>query len=144
MENEIEIEKEELLPEEEDGTTELDVEAEDSEEEVFEANVEEDTDDFEELCQEFPELAGKNADELYNTERYAQLRELGLTPKEAYLATAKVRAKFDNRSHLSSAVPKGAKSPSGKMMASELRLARELFSGASDQEIIRLYKRVTN
>ena len=32
MENEIQIEKEELLPEEEDGTTELDVEAEDSEE----------------------------------------------------------------------------------------------------------------
>ena len=142
MENEIE--KEELLPEEEDGTTELDVEAEDSEEEVFEANVEEDTDDFEELCREFPELKENNAEELYNTQRYEQLRALGLTPKEAYLATAKLRVKTDNRSHLSSAVPRGAKSPSGKMTASELRAARELFSDASDQEIIRLYKRVTN
>ncbi len=142
MENEIE--KEELIPEEEADTSDLDVDNENPEEELFEPDEEDNTDDFEELCREFPELKENNAEELYNTQRYEQLRALGLTPKEAYLATAKLRVKTDNRSHLSSAVPRGAKSPSGKMTASELRAARELFSDASDQEIIRLYKRVTN
>ena len=100
---------------------------------------------IDELIGEFPELGTRPAEELYDTERYAELIALGLSAREAYLATAKVRTvKSDNRSHLSSAVPRGAKSPIGKMSASELRAARELFAGASDQEIIRLYKRVTN
>ena len=94
---------------------------------------------------EFPELSSADVEELCDTKRFAELIALGLTAREAYLATAKVRrAVSDNRAHLSSAVPRGAKSPIGKMSASELRAARELFAGASDKEIMRLYKRVTN
>ena len=105
-----------------------------------------DTDaELEALAHEFPELEGEDAEELYDTKRFAELIALGLTAREAYLATARVRrAVSDNRAHLSSAVPRGAKSPIGKMSASELRAARELFAGASDKEIMRLYKRVTN
>ena len=111
--------------------------------ELFDASP--DTDELEELIAEFPELSERNKSELFDEARYSELRELGATPREAYLATARVRAVItDNRSHLSSAVPRGAKSPIGKMSASELRAARELFAGASDKEIMRLYKRVTN
>ena len=97
------------------------------------------------LKAEFPELSSADVEELCDTKRFAELIALGLTAREAYLATARVRrAVSDNRAHLSSAVPRGAKSPIGKMSASELRAARELFAGASDKEIMRLYKRVTN
>lgn len=114
-------------------------------EEIFESSDESEVfDGVSELAEMLPELCEENADELFDTARYSELRELGLTPREAYLATAKAKPVFDSRAHLSSAVPKGAKSPTARMTASELRAARELFSGASDQEIIRLYKRVTN
>ena len=97
------------------------------------------------LSEEFSELRGASElSSLDNPERYAELRGLGLTPKEAFLATQKRREVHDNRSHLGSAVPRRAKSPSLGISQSELRAARELFAGASDQEIIRLYKRVTN
>ena len=154
MENESIIT--ELAPTEEEVSEELvelvgEITECDPEEALNEDEVEDgaeltDTDaELEALAQEFPELEGEDAEELYDTKRFAELIALGLTAREAYLATARVRrAVSDNRAHLSSAVPRGAKSPIGKMSASELRAARELFAGASDKEIMRLYKRVTN
>ena len=99
--------------------------------------------DLKELKGEFPELCGlEHISGLDNPMRYAALRDLGLSPREAYLATAR-RQRADGRAHLSSAVPRGAGSPGGGMSARELAQAREIFSDMSDVEIRALYKKVT-
>lgn len=100
--------------------------------------------DMEELRSLFPHLREKTSiTELDNPLRYAALRDLGLTPKEAYLATSEPMQKYDNRSHLRSAVPKSASTPTGILTRGELEAARELFSGLSDREIQKLYKKVS-
>ena len=99
--------------------------------------------DLEELKREFRELSSlTDITELKNPLRYAALRDLGLTPAEAYLATNK-RDREDNRSHLTSRVPRRAASESRFMTDGELRLCRELFEDLSDSEIRKLYKKVT-
>ena len=91
----------------------------------------------------FPEVKGKRSiTELKDPIRYAALRDLGLTPKEAYLATEGVRRTADNRRHIVSRVPASAGS-ANTLSGKELSAARELFSGLSDREIQRLYKKVT-
>lgn len=87
---------------------------------------------------EFPDVS---LDE--SSERYRELRALGLTPKEAYFASAQRTPKFDTRSHLTSSVPRMARSPMGAMSRRELEEARELFSGMSDRQIEDLYRKVT-
>ena len=100
--------------------------------------------DMQELIAIFPHLKGKQSvSELENPLRYAALRDLGLTPREAYLATAQPTVAYDNRSHLRSAVPIGAGALGQSMSTRELEEARELFSGLSDRDIQKLYKRVT-
>ena len=100
--------------------------------------------DMRELAEIFPHLAGKRSiAELDNPLRYAALRDLGLSPKEAYLATADPTSRYDNRSHLLSAVPKRVGSAEKIMSQNELERARELFSDLSDRELQRLYKKVT-
>lgn len=93
----------------------------------------------------FPELHSlTDITELENPLRYAALRDLGLSPKEAYLATSSRRTVYDNRSHLSGAHPKAvASAPTGGMSREEWQSARELFSGLSDGEIYELYKKAT-
>lgn len=94
------------------------------------------------LKEEFRELSSlSDICELDDPLRYAALRDLGLTPAEAYLATAK-RQKKDNRSHLM-ATHTVSKSPVGSMSDAELMAAREIFDGVSDSEIRKLYRRVT-
>lgn len=98
--------------------------------------------DAEELRAEFPELSSlSSVTELDDPVRYGALRDLGLTPREAYLATRK-RREVDNRAHLRPArsVARGA---APLMTEAEMSAARELFSGISDSEIRQLYKRVT-
>ena len=98
--------------------------------------------DLLELRSAFSELGDiTSITELPNPMRYAALRDLGLTAREAYLATSEARAK-DNRSHLSSAVPGGVEAPRSNMTRSELESARELFPGLRDGELIGLYKKV--
>ncbi len=87
---------------------------------------------------EFPDVS---LDE--SSERYRELRSLGLTPREAYFASAQRAPKFDTRSHLKSSVPRMARSPMGAMSRRELEEARELFSGMSDRQIEDLYRKVT-
>ena len=100
--------------------------------------------DMEELRSLFPHLRDKTSiAELSNPLRYAALRDLGLTPKEAYLAIGEPVPKYDNRSHLRSSVPKSASAPTGILTRGELEAARELFSGLSDREIQKLYKKVS-
>ena len=99
--------------------------------------------DVETLKAEFPELRGiTDITDLHNPLRYAALRDLGLTPEEAYLATAKRRGQ-DTRAHLRSAHGRSAAVPSGMMSQHELSVARDLFPGMSDSDLQRLYKKVT-
>ena len=94
------------------------------------------------LKEEFAELSSlSDICELNDPLRYAALRDLGLTPAEAYLATAK-RQKKDNRSHLV-ATRTVSRAPLGSMSDAELAAAREIFDGVPDSEIRKLYKRVT-
>lgn len=99
--------------------------------------------DVSELSSEFPELKDlKDITELNNPLRYAALRDLGLTPREAYLATAKRPVK-DTRSHLIAARGRSAAASIGMMSQDELSAARDLFPSLSDSELQKLYKRVT-
>lgn len=98
-------------------------------------------DDKKELAEEFPDLNG--LDNLEEDERYCELRSLGLSPKEAILATRGQIKRLDNRSHLRTGVPRSARSPMGQMSRRQLEEAREFFSDLDDAEIQRLYKRVT-
>ena len=100
--------------------------------------------DMRELISLFPQLYGKSSiTELDNPLRYAALRDLGLSPKEAYLATATYPPAYNNRSHLQSAVPRAAGTSPDILGAREMEAARELFSGLSDREIQKLYKKVS-
>ena len=98
--------------------------------------------DLEELIAEFPELSDlRDASELSDPVRYGKLRDLGLSPKEAYLATCGRKRVIDTRAHLSGAMPKPVNAPT-KISAYAVRCMRDLFDGISDEEIISLYKRV--
>lgn len=100
--------------------------------------------DAEEIVSEFPSTSGKTLDELVNKRRYGELRSLGLSAKEAFLATAKREpATYDNRSHLSASSFRSVHAPHSAMSTRELTEAREIFSGLSDEEIRNLYQRVT-
>ena len=100
--------------------------------------------DMRELSALFPALRGKRSiAELDNPMRYAALRDLGLTPKEAYLATSEPVRRADTQSHLRGTVPRGAGGGFTAMTAREMDAARELFSGLSDREIRKLYNKVT-
>jgi hypothetical protein len=109
---------------------------------AYESLIEEDLDT---LRKAFPELRGmKDITELENPVRYGALRDLGLSPEEAYRASSTRRAKLpDNREHLRSSAPRSAKSPSGSMSYQDMEIARSIFTGVSDAEIQRLYKKVT-
>ncbi len=95
------------------------------------------------LRSEFPELADMtDITELPDPMRYAALRDLGLDAAEAYLASSRRRG-YDTRSHLSTAYGR-ASAPSGSAMTQRaLAEAREIFSGLTDSEIQRLYRKVT-
>lgn len=89
---------------------------------------------------ELPSLAA-----LPNPVRYAELRDMGLSPKEAYLATGgTARRRSDNRAHLLSAVPRASALATNLPSGAEMAEARRLFSNLTDAQIHRLYKKVTN
>ena len=100
-------------------------------------------DDLAALKKEFPELSGINRiTELQNPLRYGALRDLGLSPTEAYLATHGKRRGADNRSHLV-ASPTIASASQGAISEREMEAARSIFPDISDREIRKLYKKVT-
>lgn len=100
--------------------------------------------DIAQLKSEFPELSElSEITQLNNPLRYAALRDLGLSPAEAYMATAPRHRQRDNRSHLTSAMPKAGVNRYGGMTKREMDRARELFADLSDSEIQALYKSVT-
>ena len=94
------------------------------------------------LQKEFTELASlQSITELDNPLRYAALRDLGLSPREAYLATAERPRRRDNRAHLYG-TPRRAFGGS-TMPEADMATAREIFGDLSDSEIRKLYKKVT-
>lgn len=102
--------------------------------------------DLEVLRNSIPGLENLNdISELENPVRYGALRDLGLTPEEAYRATTKEikRSRPDNRSHLRSSAPAKTRSAASNMSYRELEAVREILGGVSDAEIQRLYKKVT-
>ena len=100
--------------------------------------------DLEELKSIFPALREKSSiREFDDPLRYAALRDLGLTPKEAYLATRRINADHGTISHITSSVPKSAARAPESISQSELESARMLFSDLSDREIQKLYRKVT-
>ena len=101
------------------------------------------TEDVFKLCLEFPDMRAKDLCRIASDKRYSQLRALGLTPREAYLATSKPKA-ADNRAHLVTEVPSGARVHSTGMTSWEMSCARALFSDLPESEIKRLYAKVTN
>ncbi len=100
--------------------------------------------DLAELAEEFPETAAvSNIAELRCGSRYSELRELGLSAREAYLATAPRAALPDTRAHLSDSFPRPSRSPRTAMTRAELHEAREIFAGLDDSQIMELYRKVT-
>ena len=100
------------------------------------------SEDKETIAALFPTATGRESDFTEN-ERYIQLRALGLSVKEAYLAVGGEQRRTDTRSHLKSSVPKSAGTPFTQMTRSEMERARELFEGMEESEIRRLYRKVT-
>ena len=108
--------------------------------EIFDINS-----DKEALAEEIRGIEDKDLCELVNEARYAELRALGLSAKEAFLATAKRESVIhDNKSHLGRSIPRSVHTPSSAMSTAELIEARELFGNLSDEEIKKLYNKVTN
>lgn len=89
--------------------------------------------------------------EFPNIKKFGEMRDLGLSAVEAFrVAQPDIVAEnfaphavADSKSHLKSAVPKGARDTSITIPSGELDEYRELFPGKSDAELNALYKRAT-
>ncbi len=100
--------------------------------------------DIDELKASFAELGTmQSIDELADPVRFGALRDLGLTAKEAYLASGGKKRTYDNRTHLFSSVPASARSAVAGISRQELDMAKSIFDGMSDSEIQKLYRKVT-
>ena len=97
------------------------------------------------LKEEFAELSQvRSLSDIEGATRYGALRDLGLTPAEAYRATRTTPTRQNTRAHLSSAVPRMAVAPGERISREELRMMRGIFGDLSDADLQRLYKKVTN
>ena len=102
------------------------------------------TSDMEELRESFSELgADFSVTDLKNPIRYGALRDMGLTPREAYLATGGRARTQDNRAHLTVSAPTSLAKRSLGSPRAELKIAREIFSDMSEAELQKLYKKVS-
>lgn len=110
--------------------------------------------DLNELHTLFPET--KNVlkfENIPNCRRYAELRDKGLSVKEAYSAanpdgrreaivsSVKQQTINASKSHLKSNVPIASKDTSVKITRGEMAQMRDLFPDKSDKELIALYKK---
>lgn len=110
--------------------------------------------DMNELHSMFPETKDiTKLEDIPNCQRYAELRDMGLSVKEAYSAanpegrreavanSVKQQTINASKSHLKSNVPIGAKDTSVKISRGEMEMYREMFPNKSDKEILALYKK---
>lgn len=91
-----------------------------------------------------------------NFKRFGELRDMGLSPKEAYIAAnpdgarnavaaaTKRQALDGTKDHLKSSVSKRTKDTSTRMPRATLLEWRNMFPGYSDKEIAKLYKEAIN
>ena len=75
--------------------------------------------------------------------RFAELRDLGLSVREALGACLPDFAAKRSKNHLRTDVPRGNAPPEDSLSADAMRAAKELFYGLSEKEINALYRRVT-
>ena len=112
-------------------------------------------DDLAVINRAFPGMNVTDLRKIDNPGRYGALRDLGLSPEEAFRATnhariheqvaAAARAKADGKAHIRSDMPaKGTAVEGFSLSAEQLREARELFPGKSDKEITALYRSVSH
>ena len=92
------------------------------------------------LCREFASV--ERLTDLPFAHRFAELRDLGLSVKEALAAAMPERAYESGKSHLRSAVPRPSFSPEESLSHEEMRAAKDLFYGMSEKDINALYRRV--
>lgn len=105
----------------------------------------------------YPETAElADVEKMENFKRFAELRDAGLSVKEAYAAanpeairksaaeTGKKNSLKGTKAHMASVVPKGAAGDSTEMSPKEMKEWREMFPGKSKKEILALYKRATS
>ena len=109
--------------------------------------------DLAELQSVYPETKKLTSiTQVQNFAEFGKLRDMGLTPKQAYAAAnpdgvrenvaaaVKQQSLNETKQHLQSAVPKKAKGDAITMTRKELLEWRDLFPDKSDKEIIALYK----
>lgn len=103
--------------------------------------------DLAEIKRMYPQFAYiSHLSQIENAPRFAQLREMGLSIREAFLATNSGNVGggdggYDNRSHLYSAVPRSGRDSLPHMTRSEMEAAKEIFGNLSEREIQLLWKR---
>ena len=99
--------------------------------------------DLAEIKSLLPDFANvRHLSELPFAHRFAELREMGLSVKEALYANLPSLPRGSGKSHLTSSVPRGRGIPSDTLSTEEMRAAKDLFYGLSEKEINSLYKRV--
>lgn len=112
------------------------------------------TADMNELHSMFPETKDiTKLEDIPNCRRYAELRDMGLTVKEAYSAAnpegrreavasaVKQQTINASKAHLKSNVPIASKDTSVKISRAEMNQMREMFPDKSDKDLIALYKK---
>lgn len=101
-------------------------------------------DELDALTGEFPELSGLSSlEDMRSYDRYRELCDMGLTPREAYLATSPKKAVSGGKSHLRGTPIGNGTRGVGGISHAELQLAREIFGNLTDAEIRKLYRKVT-
>ena len=97
--------------------------------------------DLRELQNQFPALRGiESITELRHPEEYLRFRSLGLTPREALLATGEHPTDTPRAPRVTS--PIAVRTRGERIPDYYLKMAREIFGNLSDKEIQALYKKV--
>ena len=108
----------------------------------YEALAAQDLCEIKHLCSDFADVS--HLCELPFAKRFAELRDLGLSVREALAASMPERGLSGAKDHLRTSVPRGTSLTEGNLSGEELRAAKDLFYGLSEKEINALYRRVTH
>lgn len=109
--------------------------------------------DLAEVHAAYPSTRGyTSVKQLPNFSEFARLRDLGVSPKQAYIAanpdavtaaaaeSARQRSMNDGKGHLKPAVRKSSKDTSLALSKKDMAMYRDAFPDLSDKEILALYK----
>ena len=109
--------------------------------------------DLAEVHAAYPSTRGyTSVKQLPNFSEFARLRDLGVSPKQAYIAanpdavtaaaaeSARQRSMNDGKGHLKPAVRKSSKDNSLVLSKKDMAMYRDAFPDLSDKEILALYK----